>query len=307
MSKNYIRRIIKLKKNLMQGKGTSFKFSKSYSSVSSEFYKMKNKEVDTDFEKNINQILEYFYDFKKVPLNRSFLYRELEIDGKNVFIAGDQEKIIEINKRPVLFKVYQDKSLNIICDDKEEEKIKSQKIITKSVCDKEIIIKPARDVEIDGIYENFNFEKFDPKEIICIYKNIKDSEIKNFNKVVIEIKLNRDKINELISQLSRDKEILEKFYDDNFLYIGIINSKSVNFQELKNILGMYDDFNFMLFGVINSQFAGKDTTKYHDWDEMKFVRNRLDKIESTTKKILKLLNKKTKRNKGKKRTSDDEE
>ena len=135
-------------------------------------------------------------------------------------------------------------------------------------------------------------------------------EIKNFNKVVIEIKLNRDKINELISQLSRDKEILEHFYDDNFLYIGIINSKSVNFQELKNILGMYDDLNFMLFGVINSQFAGKDTTKYHDWDELKFVRNRLDKIEtrldkieSTMKKILELLNKKTKRTRRKNETN----
>jgi hypothetical protein len=59
----------------------------------------------------------------------------------------------------------------------------------------------------------------------------------------MEIKLNKGKISDLIYQFLslRDKKILEKIYNKNFLYVGFINSKNLD-GDISSLIG---DLNFL--------------------------------------------------------------
>ena len=61
----------------------------------------------------------------------------------------------------------------------------------------------------------------------------------------MEIKLNKGKILDLINQFLRDKKILEKIYNRNFLYIGFINSKNVD-EDISSLIG---DLNLFILGL----------------------------------------------------------
>jgi hypothetical protein len=61
----------------------------------------------------------------------------------------------------------------------------------------------------------------------------------------MEIKLNKGKISNIIYQFLslRDKKILEKIYNKNFLYVGFINSKNLD-EDTSSLIG---DLNLFLF------------------------------------------------------------
>ena len=104
-------------------------------------------------------------------------------------------------------------------------------------------------------------------------------------KVVIEMKLNRNKIRELLHQLARDAEFMEFFGKENYLYIGIINSKSVNHEEVIKFINEYGDLNFILLGIKNSQFANREITKFYNWEEIRKVRELEDKFITLEKDV----------------------
>ena len=75
--------IIKLKANLMPKKQKNKSNSIGYSFLSSEYSKMYNKENGINFENNIRKIFEIFYGWKKSPLNRRIIYREIIYEEKS--------------------------------------------------------------------------------------------------------------------------------------------------------------------------------------------------------------------------------
>ena len=237
------------------------------SSISHEFYKIRNKEICIDFKENVRNILTIFYKWKNIPLSRKFIYCEINIDGKIDIITSIKPKQILINDKIVSFIINSDKSLDIITNEV-TQKIKAQQQSKQKIFEKEIIIDVRKEVEIDGIYENANFDKFDNNEITFLYKNTHNIEISSFDKAFLEIKLNREKINELLLQLLRDKKLLENLTDDNFLYVGIINSKKVNYEIIKKFKNDYKDLNFIIIGINDSKLCQKDLNKYHDWEEI---------------------------------------
>ena len=84
------------------------------------------------------------------------------------------------------------------------------------------IISPPKEVEFDGLFANFDFDKlpFDKEEVEILFDNIN---FNNYEFAVIEIKLNASKIYELIEQLKADQKIMSKIIENNAVYLGLIN------------------------------------------------------------------------------------
>lgn len=159
------------------------------------------------------------------------------------------------------------------------EIIKAQKKILITKYDKEILIKPITDIEIDGFFEDIDLTKFNEKEITVLGTNLGKGITKNHynQKAIIEIKLCKEKIQELFEQFKKDKYVFETLLNESFLFIGFINSKYVDFKELKDITSSLNDLKYILFGVKNSIFAGKDITKFYDWDGINLSKINLSK------------------------------
>jgi len=263
--------ILKLKKELMSQNSTNSKSS----GLSSKVYKFINKEHGNNFEVNVKNILEMKYQWKETNINRKFLYTEINIDDDNIILTDLEEKKIKINNQEIEFYINKEKDLIIKTGKKKKKKIimKNNTQNNDNIIDlfgKNIKFNKVRDAEIDGIYENFNFE-FNLNEVKIIYNNINEEE--NFKISVLEIKLNPKKIEELLLQLKRDKNIMEKYYNEKILCIGIVNSASVNQNILNDFLEDNNDINIIILGFKNSIFDGRDVKQFYDWKSIKKIDN----------------------------------
>lgn len=307
MKKKYLneRQISKLKNNLMPNKNKRNKKSKRSkstrspdnlsnteeftprhrsSSLSSEFYKMNNKEIGVNFETNIRQILEIYYGCKKIAVKRKVLYRKIIYDGKIEFVTDIKDKEIIVKDQSVIFHLNQSKSLDINTGS-EKKTIKDDKPYEYNFLENKIIIYKPMEMELDGIYENFELERLNKEEIECIWQNIDNPKISSYKKIVLEIKLNKNKIEELLYQLKRDKEFLGLLGKEDYLFIGVINSKSLNHEIVREFIKNNKNLNFIILGIKNSLLANKDVTKFYDWDEIKKVMNLENKVMNLEKKI----------------------
>ena len=280
--------INKLKKDLMP----KHKNSGANSSISSsEYYKMKNKEVGIHFEENIRNILMLNYGLKKKEINRKLLYCYIKYDGNSNLITNIEEKKLTISETIVTFRINDNKSLDIIFDNNNIIKIKKQKESQQTILGKTVIITERKDMENDGWFNlnNFDINKFDKNEICEIYKTIEPGKIKKAKQVIIESKLNKNKVNELLFQLNRDKKIIEKIENiqkDNILYMGFINAKSINIQDfINNVIPKYQDLKFILFGIKNEFFGKRKVTEFYDWELIKDVKRMEGRIDNLERRI----------------------
>ena len=109
----------------------------------------------------------------------------------------------------------------------------------------------------------------------------REPELGDFKYAVVEIKLSKTKIGEMIEQIKRDKEVMEKIIKDKILYLGFVNSENINRKSIKDIKGI----NFILFGIKNSQFYGRDILHYLDWNLIKKVDTLSEKIDNIERKL----------------------
>ena len=75
-------------------------------------------------------------------------------------------------------------------------------------------IQPAIEIEMDGliIIKGFDIAQFDKEEINIIYNGIKDI---NCNLAAIEIKLNKKRAKDIILQIKRDDDVLNRLTKKN--------------------------------------------------------------------------------------------
>ena len=81
---------------------------------------------------------------------------------------------------------------------------------------------------------NFDTTLFNKEEVSIIYTITNDNNMKTFTQAIVEIKSNKNKFGELVRQLIKDKNEIEKLTEKKILYIGLINSKNINLKEIEN-------------------------------------------------------------------------
>ena len=272
-------------------------YNDTFNSTSSEFYKMNNKILGINFENNIRETLKFEYQWKNLNLNESFLYSDIKIEDKTEVITDVNENKITINDKEIIFKINKDKTVNIIMEGKIEKLENNELPKVKEIYNNQITINKIKDCQIDGLFENYDFTKFDKEEIGIISANIDTSKIDNklFPKAVLEIKLSRNKVEDLFSQMKRDQQIIKYKMKENAIYLGFINSNSVDTKIMKNIKKQLKDINYVLFGVKNNKFAKREITQFYDWlliykvqsleQSIKNIKQRVEVIENDVKNI----------------------
>jgi hypothetical protein len=212
--------ILTLKKNLMEHSHSSSQSNISPKSLSDAIRQIKNEEKGLIFEKNLRNLLQTQLQWKIGEIPRKFNYREIEIGEKiKIFTAGKSEEIT-IGTDIYKFSMLLNESIEIKNIDGKEKtfcapkKDKLRLIYSKKMSVR-IIISEIKNIEIDGSFQinNFDLNSFDPNEVVVLYKGIKNiNDFNTFNYIVMEAKLNPKKLLEMISQLKRDKFVIEKLY-----------------------------------------------------------------------------------------------
>ena len=108
-----------------------------------------------------------------------------------------------------------------------------------------------------------------------------NNELNNFDYAVLEIKLNQNKVDELIDQIKKDKEVMEKLITKKILYIGFVDDNKIDCDITDKIKG----FNFLLFGFKNSEFCGRNMVQYLDWKSINEIKSLNDKVKSLNDKV----------------------
>lgn len=195
-------------KNHSSNRSVSYYSSKD---IPSEYYKLRNGEIGLDFEENIRQILYIDYKWKKGLFNRNFYYREITVKKKTKIVLTNETIKFKIKNNNIIFKLNPDKSLEVNINNK-VTKIMHPKETSIEKFERKIQIKKLNEVEMDGMFEinNFSPSIFDKEEVSIIHQNVEDIKLKQFTQAVIEIKLSKAKFGDLVTQLYRDKEIIEK-------------------------------------------------------------------------------------------------
>ena len=274
IKRNSIKQIKKLKKDLMKERAYSFSTNHSnYSSkFSKEFKKIKNSEIGEIFESNIRKTLISEYNWKEGSIQRNLFLRKIRNDKTEEILLINEPKDIIIKNKKYTFCFNNDKSVTIIIKDTGEilKKIEDKKKTNLLIDEENIELGNYTEIEFDGSFEfnNYEFSNFNRDEVSTLFSNVNDTQLSSFNYIILEIKLNKYKISDLINQLKRDKEIVKKISNKKFLYVGFLNSKIIDI-DVSSIIG---DLNIIIFGLKNNTFASRDMRKFYDWDTIQNVK-----------------------------------
>ena len=235
--------------------------------VSKEIKKIKNGETGVRFEENIRNTLELEYNWLPSDIPRKFYYRQITFNNKNYYISF----FIQIDAKDFIIKMDEKNSCLFI----ERNTIKleineSKNMIEAHFRNKVFKIYPPMEIELDGVYQNFNYDEldFNQSEVQILFDNTNFTE---YDYSIIEIKLNQNKIMELIQQLKADKIIMNNALSNSVVYIGFVNmtkNDNILYQNLdfSHICG---DMQCIIFGINNGIFCERNITEPIDWKLVK--------------------------------------
>ena len=173
-----------------------------------------NDGVGKIFEENIRRTFELELNWKKSKIPRYFFFRKVSLHNSsetNVIYSGNSLDYIKNNEILLTFMFDEDSKA---CEIKNH---KTSKMISISENEKDFeyeelrdifIISPLDRIEIDGIYDIYNFSlpKFKENEVSIIYQNINKFRENQMTTIIMEVKLNKGKLSQLIINL---KEIMK--------------------------------------------------------------------------------------------------
>ena len=271
----------------------------------------KNNDKGKHFGNNIRLSLKNYYNWKISSIPRNFFYRKIIYKNKDYIICPSLN--IEAEKFFINFDE-EDHSCFVIEKDTNTKIFETSEIsnIKMKIFDKTFIVESPKEIETDGIFNinQFDIKDFDPNEITIIFNNIEN---KDFKCCVIEVKYNKNKIDELIAQLNRDKEVLKKIIDKDILYLGFVNLKE-NEKAYVDI-NTVGNLECLVLGINNEVFCGNNIAYPINWKQINDYLIILKQFETVQKQFktiqekLDLLIKKQKNNEflSKKRIKNDEE
>ena len=271
--------------------------------VEKEISKKINGKIGILFEDNIRKSLEINLDWKEGKIKREFFYREISFKNqkKKYIICPNKNTYFITKKREFIISFKEvDKSCEILNKNTGEivKKIEEQNNVEDvKILNKILSIGIPKQLEIDGLYqvEQFKLSMFDEKEIEILYSNIKENQ--DFSYVAIEIKLNQNKIYDIIQQLIDDKKVLKKIIKKHILYLGIVNYEKQNYIETENLNSIIEASNFycLILGIKNGIFFQRKVTESIDWKLVSDFKNFKWEIEKKIDTLSSLLLKKLKR------------
>ena len=278
--------------------------------VMKEVKKTKNSDIGLLFEENIRKTLELEYNWELADIPRKFFYRDIQFKGKSYLLTSFRQ--IEA-KRFYIYMGKENNACKFINKSDEEEKAEieeNEKEVNYSFKNRNFIIGPPKEIEFDGIFSNFDSSvcPFNEEEIEVLFDN---TNFYNYEYAVIEIKLNAQKITELIKQIKEDQKVMKRIVEnDDVVYLGFINVNRNDYDYLNSIdfSKICPDFNCILFGIKNGILSKRNITFPVDWklveqfysfkkeikEEIQNLKKEIQNLKKETKDEIQNLKKETK-------------
>ena len=325
--------ILKLKEELMStntSSGTNGNIA--IKEIKGVFLQLRNEVIGKTFENNIREIFQEKFQCELSDINRILTFREVSIGEINLIVSKNFPREITLDSRNYSFSMEENGDLLLFNKtDNTSIKIDYNKWLNTDYHGKTLFISKIKEIEMDGAFKisNFSLNLFENKTAL-IHNGILNTDENPFEYIIIEAKLSKSKVLEMINQLKRDKSILSKMTKKRILYCGIINSKEIDIDITNNVYG----FECIILGVINSYLCEKDVTQFYDWtlikqcnrntkainelsNEIQNINSKLNAMNSTINskfenmnskidKLYQLLEKKSKVNKDEKSDEDDD-
>ena len=149
---------------------------------------------------------------------------------------------------------------------------------------------------MDGIFflDKFIMPKFNTNEVKLIYNDIKIDVIEQ-NKiyVIIEVKQNKNKFNELIQQLKYDYSIMSKILDNKIILLGFIGdgTEAGDLNEEIDLNAEIGHLNCAVFEINEDRVLGKKIKQFIDWDSVRDIEKIKTDVEIIKKDINELKDK----------------
>ena len=269
-----------------------------------------NSKTGIFYEQNIRKTLEIKLKCEISEVPRSFFFRKVygdSIQGAEIIMKERTLTFIEegTGEAYLLCKFNElDKSCELI-DAKTQELILkiNEKEKNTSIDTLGLTISSVKTIEMDGVFctNNFQFPNFDPEEVNMIFKNIDLKDIKGVINIIVEIKMNKKKLQDLIEQIKSDNRIMAKILNYNILFVGFVGSdgdldKSINLdEELQNL-------KCIIYEIKKDCIFGRNMKQQFDWiliKDVEDIKNSLnekyDEIKKDINEIKSLLGQKRKR------------
>ncbi len=273
--------IIKLKSELMTSENNSVV------SFSSEYYKNRNSEIGKIFEENIKNTLKFEFGWEKGDVGQHFYYRIVKLNGNEYILMRDGKLALTINGKKY-FLLSNSDIITLKRGKKILKKYDNKNItkITPIISRKKLVFQKETEIETDGYFhiQNFDFSRFND-DFSILYNNIEDEELEEASNILIEIKLNKRKIPEMIKQLKRDKNIYEKMTKEKILYMGIVGYSGrkknidINYEE------ELDGFKCVIIEMKNDNFCGRNMEQHLDWKLIREVKKNTTDIKQMKEDI----------------------
>ena len=259
--------IIKLKSDLM------ISDNNSVISYSSEYYKNRNSEIGEVFEENIKNTLNFEFGWEKGDISEHFYYRIVKLDEDEYVLMRDGKLAFNINgkkyfliSKPDNISLKRGKAILKRYDNNGAKKI------NEIISQKKLIIEKETEIEVDGYFKisNLDFSTFND-DFSILYMNINEEDIEEATNALIEIKLNKRKLPEMINQIKADRNIYEKIAKDKIIYIGIVGYSERKHNIDINLEEELDGINCIILQMENFNFCGRNMKKSLDWKIIKEV------------------------------------
>lgn len=245
-----------------------------------------NDVIGVNFEENIRKTLEIEYKWKIPYIPRHFFYRDISFKNQTYSLCPfdflDSENL-SISIDPKTNDCYFKHKGN----NKKDIKITEKNCVTNITFQKiKFAISPPKEVELDGIYQNFDYDAvpFDKNEIVELFDN---THYKKYDYAIIEIKLNAQKLDELIEQLKNAQIVMSKIIKKSVVYLGFVNIKKTDYEIIEkfNFAEICGEFQCILYGIKNGSFCGRNITFYIDWKSVKELKELKAITQGIEKKI----------------------
>lgn len=256
--------IKKLKLGLME---PTNKFSISNQSFKDYQQLRKAEDADT-FEENIRNSLRIELGWKEE--RRHFFYRKVEPfkTFEKYCIKNNEILSLVLDSEEYTLQHNFDTSFSMYNSEKSFNLKKSKDGFIRLGPSFPVLVSLPIEIEMDGFFKinSFDISLFDENEVRIIYNNVKKIEQNSFEFIALEIKLNINQMNDMISQLFEDKKKLEELSYKNVLYIGIVNvdeKKKVNIPKIPNAINI----KIIILGI-SRIFFGRNMLKSIEWKDV---------------------------------------
>ena len=142
---------------------------------------------------------------------------------------------------------------------------------------------------MDGLFtlDKFIMPNFNSEEVELIYKNIKisnnEEEITN---VILEVKLNKKKLSELIDQIKYDYSIMKKIVKNKIILLGFVVTGDID-RDI-DLPGELGHLNCVIFEIKGDFVLGKRIKQYIDWntvEDLEIIKNDVEELKNNVEEI----------------------